>query len=148
MQPLRVSSYWTLMMKIFIPTAWMVFFGALTVFATVMNGMGHFHLALPIKALIIGLYILGILLLYLSFLRLKRVEMAPDHFFVTNYFKTYRYTYDSLKGINELDLLVAQVVVFRFVQKSAFGNSIYFVSRRKIWKEFVEQHPDLFAHLL
>ncbi|MDX1479154.1 MAG: hypothetical protein R3301_15675, partial [Saprospiraceae bacterium] len=78
----------------------------------------------------------------------KRVEMAQDHFFVTNYFKTYRYTYDSLKGINELDLLVAQVVVFRFVQKSAFGNSIYFVSRRKIWKEFVEQHPDLFAHLL
>ncbi|MDX1479275.1 MAG: hypothetical protein R3301_16280, partial [Saprospiraceae bacterium] len=110
MQPLRVSSYWTLMMKIFIPTAWIVFFGALTVFTTVLNGMGHFRLPLPIKALIIGLYILGILLLYLSFQRLKRVEMAQDHFFVTNYFKTYRYTYDSLKGINELDLLVAQVV--------------------------------------
>ena len=148
MQPVRVSSYWTLFLKIFIPTVWIVFFGAVTIFVTVLNGLGNISLGLSVKAAIIGLYAIGFVLLYISFLRLKRVEMTAEHFFVTNYFKTFRYTYQSLKNIKELDFLIMQIVIFEFVEKSAFGKKVFFVRRRKIWNEFVSEHPDSFAHLI
>ena len=146
MDTTRVSSNWTLGLKIFIPTTWIVFFGSLTIYIA-MNGFGQFQLPIAARAGAVGIYLVGLLLLYVTLLRLKRVELSPTHFYVTNYFKTYRYTYDSIRVVKENDYLIFTTVVFKFVEKSTFGKQIYFVRRKKIWAEFIAEHPNLFAHL-
>lgn len=147
MHPTRVSSSFTIFLKIFIPTVWIIFFGAFTLFI-LLTGRGAGIIALPgVKIGAVIFYALGFLLLWTTIMDLKRVELADDHFFVTNYFKTYRYTYDSLSRINEIDLLVLTVVVFTFVEKSSFGKKISFMSRGKVWKDYIEANPDKFAHL-
>ena len=148
MEPTRVSSSTTLFFKIFLPTVWIIFFGAFTLFV-VFTGPSAGIPQLPgIKIGAIIFYLIGLVLLWFTLLKLKRVELAEDHFFVTNYFRTFRYTYDSLKEIQEIDLLILTVVVFTFTSKGSFGKKISFISRRKVWLEYVEKHPDQFEHLL
>jgi hypothetical protein len=148
MQPLRVSTNWTLFLKIFLPTFWIVFFGSLTFFVVVLNGGGALSSHFLLKAVTLFTFILFLLALYFSLIQLKRVEVAEDHFYVTNYFKTYRYSYDSIKSINETDLFITKLVSIRFVQKSSFGRKVRFLSRAQVWDEFTREHATLFSHLL
>jgi len=35
------------------------------------------------------------------------------------------------------------ITVFKFIEKTAFGNKIFFIQRRKIWTAFLAANPDL-----
>lgn len=148
MHPIRVSSNWTLFLKIFFPTFWIVFFGSLLFFIVVLNGLGAMSAHPLVKIAAVLIFAMFFAALYFSVMKLKRVEMGEDHFFVTNYFRTYRYSYDSIAAINETDLFVTHLVSIRFTAKSAFGKKVFFISRTDVWREFIAGHPALFGHLL
>ena len=145
--PLRVSSSWTLFYKVFLPTVWIAFFGSMTLFVVVMSGVGRIRASALVIGVLLALFATGFIFLWFTFMQLKRVEMADDGFYVTNYFKTFKYNYEAIAAVQEMDLLVMKVAVFKFVQTSSFGRKIYFIERRKLWREFVEEHPQHFAHL-
>ena len=148
MQEVRVSSSWTLFYKIFLPTVWIVFFSSLTIFTLVSRGVQSLPFHLAIQGTLVMVFLFGFAFLWFTFMNLKRVEMTTDAFYVTNYFKTYKYTYDSLKDIHEMNYGIMKVTALEFVEKSSFGKKVYFVQRRKVWGDFVAQHPDLFSHVL
>ena len=134
----RVSSDWTLFLKLFLPTVWIVFFGVVEV-VLIFNRM------LP-PVLIAGTmvcYVIGLLVLYATLLRLKRVECTEEHLYVTNYFRTYRYTYDSIASTRKTSLGIADLVKITFNARTTFGKSIYFVKRPKVWEEQGIIHPEL-----
>ena len=95
----HVSSSATVFLKFALPTVWIVFFGSLCVVfwlfdtITVVAGMplSTFRIVLP------AFFILGVLALYWSVMRLKRVEMDEQFIQVTNYFKHYRYPYHQIE---------------------------------------------------
>lgn len=147
MELVRVSSSLTIFFKIFIPTTWIVFFGALTVFI-LFTGPDSGIPDLPgLKAGALIFFVCGVLLLWFTLIKLKRVELADDHFYVTNYFQTFRYTYASLTQIQEWDLLIMTLVIFTLSSKGSFGRKIAFIGRGKVWRDFVRQHPEHFSHL-
>jgi len=143
MEEIRVSSSWTLFYKVFLPTVWIVFFGALTFIVVIMGGAGALSSHITIKLGVLAFFLSGLALLWLTIMNLKRVEMAEDTFYVTNYFKTYKYSYASLKEVKEWDLFVMHITVFKFIEKTAFGNKIFFIQRRKILTAFLAANPDL-----
>ena len=147
MKPVRVSSSSTLFLKIFLPTVWIVFFGAFTLF--IIFGAGRNFPDIPgIRIGAVLFYAAGLLLLYFTLLRLKRVEMDDDHVYVTNYFKTYRYTFQSVTRIQEIDMLLLTLVILTLAEKGAFGRKIAFVRRKKVWNEFIASHPEQLSHTL
>jgi len=135
---IRVSSDWTLFLKLFLPTVWIVFFGVVELVMIVYSMFP----AWIILASIIS-YGMGVLVLYATVLRLKRVECTEDYLYVTNYFKTYRYSYDSIASTRVINLLIAQIVTMRFKDRTSFGRGIYFVKRQKVWEEQGIIHPEL-----
>ena len=148
MKEIRVSSSWTLMYKIFLPTVWIVFFGVLTLFTLFSGGIRSLPYHLAVQGTMLLVFLAGFAFLWFTFMDLKRVELTEENFYVTNYFKTFRYTYDSLKDIRELKFLWINITVFEFVQKSSFGSKVYFIQRKQVWNEFIDQHPNVFSHLV
>ncbi|MEM8906416.1 MAG: hypothetical protein AAGD05_01115 [Bacteroidota bacterium] len=140
----HVSSSATLFLKIVVPTVWIVFFG---IFTLAM----WFSRNEPIGTLSpltfnIGLtcfFLFGVALLYWALIRLKRVEMDQDFVYVTNYFKTYRYSWDSLEKIEESDYLFFRSVHLFLKQRGQFGKKVTFVASRKRFNEFLADHPDV-----
>lgn len=145
MEEIRVSSSWTLFYKVFIPTVWIAFFGALMMFIVFMDSMGAVSAHIWVKLGLFLFFLTGFAMLWYTLMDLKRVEMAEDAFYVTNYFKTYKYTYKSLEEVKERDLLVMYITTFKFIDKTAFGRKIFFIQRRKVWTDFVKENPDLIA---
>lgn len=146
MKEVRVSSSWTLFYKVFFPTGWIVFFGVFAIFL-IFDGFGSVFLPMALRIGYIVFFIAGLILLWFTLMSLKRVEMDEEVFYVTNYFKTYKYSYDSIAAINEIDFIIMKVVTLKFVERSSFGKKVFFVARRAVWGDFVESHPDLFSHL-
>lgn len=140
----RVSSSTTLIFNLFIPTVWIVFFGSFVLLIIIMGGNFSpvFYGILP-RVILLLCYLVFLFFIARTLLRLKRVELTPDHFYVTNYFKTFRYQYEDLKRITEIDFLIMRFIVFRFKEKSSFGRRIFFIKRGRVWREFIETYPEI-----
>ncbi|MDH5580219.1 MAG: hypothetical protein OEZ09_17355 [Betaproteobacteria bacterium] len=104
-----------------------------------------FYLTLPPLVIVASIisYAIGVVVLYATVLRLKRVECAEDFLYVTNYFKTYRYSYESIASTRTTHLLIAQIVTVRFRDRTSFGRRIYFIKRPNVWAEQGLIHPEL-----
>ena len=88
----RVSSNLTLLFKIFIPTAWIAFFTPMTIaFLIAERANLPFGGGTVVRIGFLVGFLLFLLLIYYLLLPLKRVELAQDGIYVSNYFKTYRY---------------------------------------------------------
>jgi hypothetical protein len=117
---------------------WIAFFGVATgVFLFSFNSVFVF------QAGALLFYLGGIAILYFTLIPLKRVEGSPEHIYITNYFKTFRYTFESLSRIRTLDLLLVKIIVVHFRDKTSFGKMIYFIRRKGVWEEYLLSHPEL-----
>jgi hypothetical protein len=142
----RISSNVTLFLKIFIPTFWIVFFGIFTV-AVWRLDVPYFG---PVKAqtMKIGLtvfFLVGSGLLYLTLLQLKRVELDELHVYASNYFKTYRYTFDSVEKITERDMGLFHLVRIHLKAPGHFGKKLTFLLDEPMLKDFLEKNPEAAA---
>jgi len=134
----RLSSNWTIFYKFFIPIVWIVFFGVI-----IVGGLINFNFTSKILVLsIIALYLGFVALWAFTAMRLKRVECTDEHFYITNYFRTYRYTFDSLSRVKQTDLIVMKIVRLIFKEKSSFGKNVFFLRRKHVWEENVHRFPD------
>lgn len=144
----RVSSNFTIFLKIFIPTAWITFFGLFTIavwFAEDAN--------LPADGFLFRIgftafYIFFLIIMYFSVIQLKRVEFGEDGIYVTNYFKTYRYNYSDIANIHENNIVIATLGTIKLKEKGKFGRKISFIISRVNYEDFVQKHTHLFRHIL
>lgn len=144
----RVSSNLTLFFKLFVPTFWIVFFGAVTL-ALWLN-KEDFYGDLNGGALRIGalfFYLSGLVLYYFSLLPLKRVEMDPLFVYVTNYFQNYRYPWHNIEALEDSAFLNFKVVRITLKSPGKFGKHIRFIASNKLYREFCTTHAALVAPL-
>lgn len=143
----NVTSSATVFWKFFFPTFWIVFFGTLTlgIIFTDIKPTGIPKNAFSILMCITLL--LGIILFYLTIIRLKKVEMDGESFYVTNYFKWYKYSYDSIDRIVEKDLVLAKVVTIKLKQKGKFGKKMFFLANHRALNEFLKENPEVTQQL-
>ena len=133
----------------FIPAAWITFFGLMTVaFLFVDQGFLPFGGGPIVRFGFLIVFLFFLALIYLFLLPLKRVDMSDDGIYVSNYFKTYRYQYIDIESIKERDLLFRKLGTITLKQKGKFGRKIRFLISPVHYSDFIKAHPDLFSHLL
>ena len=142
----RVSSNLTLFFKVFLPVFWVVFFGASTigVFFLEEEYVGD----IPMFIFRIGVllfFILGVITLYFTFWQWKRVEMNTEHLIVSDYFKNYRYTWDSVESTEIRDWMLFKTIRITLKAKGAFGRKLTFMASGRNWKKFAEGKEELMS---
>jgi hypothetical protein len=140
----RISSNFTLFLKIFLPTFWIAFFGIFTLAVWVTGAVSIGGIpASTFKTGLAVFFLLGSILLYFTFLQLKRVELDEHHLFVSNYFKTYRYPFSELEKITERDLGLFHLVQVHLKAPGKFGKRITFLLDEAMWEDFLEKYPEV-----
>ncbi len=141
----HVSTNATLFFKFFIPVFWTVFFFAFFIGLLIsdVEYIGNIPMFLA-RVFAIGFVVVGALFFYLVVLPLKRIEMNPEYFIATNYFKNYRYSYDSIESIEERDWYFFRTYTIILKESGSFGKKINFVGSRKRFRKFRAENPALF----
>ncbi len=140
----RVSTNMTLVYKVFIPTFWIVFFGSFVIVSFVYKD--HYQGSIPGEYLRTGailFFLTGFAFLWLTLLRLKRVEMDKDFIYVTNYFKHYKYPWSNIEKITEHKFFHTNIVTIKFKVPGTFGKQITFVASNKLFRLFRADHPEI-----
>lgn len=144
----RISTNWTLFLKFFLPVFWIVFFGA--VMMAILLYKFEYIGDIPARNFRIGVvlfYVSGLAMMLLTLMRLKRVELGPDSFFVTDYFKNRKYTYNSVEQITVSRFLFFATANIRLHEKGTFGRNIFFVPNLERFRYFLTQHPEVFSEV-
>ena len=144
----NISSNLTMLLKLFIPTLWIAFFGLFTL-ATLIStpetsiiSNSYFKMGVPI------FFISGCTILYFTLMRLKRVDMDENFMYVSNYFKTFRYTYPSIEKIIERDFLLFYTIHVHLKESGEFGKKIVFISRSNKLNRYLKAHPKVAEQLI
>jgi hypothetical protein len=139
-----VSSRWTFFLKLAFPLLWIIIMGGVTVLMLIspLENIKEPFSPSTAKAMMIGFYLTVIGLLYLLFMRTHWVGLDTKNIYVSNFFKSYKYTYNSIAKFEEKNMLLYTIVVIHFHQKTKFGKSIYFI-RNHYWNYFLEKHPEV-----
>lgn len=148
-KPVHVSSSLTLLLKFGIPTAWLVFFGAMTAamwFTNDINAIGDLPVGL-FRIIFTVSFVLIALIIYWALMRIKRVEMDGHFFYVTDYFKHVRYPYHQIEKVVEKDYLFFKVIHITLKNAATFGKKITFVSSRERFDLFLKEHPQVIEQL-
>lgn len=138
----QVSSNFTLILRIFIPTFWLVFFGLFTIAAWVATPEhGGLLARLDFRLGFTAFFLSGAALLYFTLLKLKRVEMDTEQVFATNYFKAVRYPWGNVEKIVQQPFLFFHIMYIYLKKPGYFGSRIVFLASRARWKLFLEEFP-------
>lgn len=146
---IRVSSNLTLVLKIFLPTLWIAFFGLMTL--AILFSSGDENLLLgdwTFKLSALGLFIVFFLFIYFTIMKLLRVEFAENTFSASNYFQTFQYNYEDIAEIKEYNLILKTLVRIKMKGLTKHGHSIYFLKSNAWYNDFVAEHPHIFDDLI
>lgn len=138
----RISSNLTLLLKIFIPTLWISFFGVFTI-AFLFSNVKQLDAFLYYKFGLLAFFLAFTALLYFTVMKLKRVELSQEHIFVSNYLKTYRYSYDSVEKMAERDMGLFTLVKIHLKSPGKFGRKMSFLLDEAMLKDFLEKNPEM-----
>lgn len=139
----RLSSNWTLFFKIFLPTFWITFFGVLTLAVFFVKTPAFSGItAMVFKMGTLAFFAVGTAVLYFTLIQLKRVDIDPEHLYVSNYFKTFRYPFSNIERIGERNLGLFHLVRLHLKAPGRFGSRITFLLDDSMLSAFFEKHPE------
>ena len=146
MQTINISSGLTLFVKFILPIMSLgVFLPFLLWLSTAdsVNYSGSLPLGV-VRVLVISFLISLLLLLRFTLMRLMRVEVDATHIYVSDYFKTARYTFESVERIDDQVILLFRVPVIRLKEAGIFKKDIYFWAG-STFQEVLEELPEFAA---
>lgn len=141
--PKRVSSSLTLFFALFVPVFWIVFFGAFTVAVFIYSDEMAVFNSIYFRVGMLVFFLSGVVFLYFTLLRLKRVEVDQDFVYATNFLKTYRYPYHNISRVSETNLILFRLCTIYLVQKGSFGKKIHFLESRYKFEKALEEYVNL-----
>ena len=138
----RISSNLTLLLKIFIPTLWLSFFGIFTI-AFLFSNVEQFATFIFWKLGLLFFFLAFTALFYFTIMKLKRVELGKDFVYASNYLKTYRYPYHNVEKMTEHDLGLFTLVKIHLKTPGKFGKKIPFLLDEAMLKDFLKKNPEM-----
>ncbi len=140
----RISSNWTLGLKVFLPTFWFVFYGAIVLaFFVAPNGQLQVFGQANLKIAMLIFYLSGSIVIYFTLIPLKRVEFDDHFLYVSNFFTTIRIPWHNVKHLRDRKLLFLHIGTFTFKSPTRFGKQVTFIESRSLIKEFHLRAEDL-----
>lgn len=137
--PQRISSNWTLFLKLFLPTFWFVFYGAvvIAIFASQTSG-GSTMASSGLQWAALVFYVSGSVVLYYTLMPLKRVEFDEHFLYVSNYFKTVRIPWHNVEELAAKKRWVVLLGKVVFKEPVTFGKRVQFVASSSLFKEYLK----------
>lgn len=132
----QLSSSWTMPIKLFVPA----FFGGILVtffYVVWIYNIEANHLS-TLRIVSLVLLLLGILIYWQWIKPLKRIDADNEYIYVTNYFKTLKYTIGSVEKI-ELNESGKRGRLF-LKEKGSFGKKIAFMSSKPRVDNYLNSH--------
>lgn len=144
-----VSSPWTLALKLLLPTFWFCFFGGLAVILLFypLEDLKEPFTPTTARLMVISFVLSTAGIYYLMFLPIKWVSMDAKYLYVSNFMKSYQYTYDSIARVEESRMLFWNKVTIHFHDSTQFGQTIVFFGSY-YWYYFLKKHPEVLQQLL
>ena len=145
----RVSSNLTLVLKIFLPTLWIAFFGLLTI--AIFFSSGEENLLFgdwTFKLSVLGFFLVFLFFIYFTVMKLLRVEFSPQAFSASNYFQTYQYSYEDIEELKEYNLILKTLVRIKMKGETKHGRNIFFLKSKVWYNDFIAEHPEIFEDLI
>jgi len=140
----RLSANATLFLKIFLPTFWSIFFGALVLAFLIADYQGPAYIKSgSFKIGLVAFYLFGLLAFYLTLWKLKRVEIDNLFLYVTDYFKTARYPFHNIEEIKSNVYPFFNLGIITLAQPGIFGRKIYFIHKKEAFERVIIQTPEL-----
>jgi hypothetical protein len=122
-----------------VPIAWITFFSSFLLSSFLASPIELPQITHPRFQISLALFIAGgIVFFYFTFFRLKRVDADETYIYVTNYFRTYRYTLDSIDAWILYDHLVFKAVHIVLKEKGKFGKRILFIPKMNHFLPYAE----------
>lgn len=122
---IRLSSNKTLIIAIFLPLTWFVFFGAfgaaiwLTDPEDIISVSGHYsRIFYSIFFILIGA------LIYWKMMSFRRVEYDKEFIYISNYFKTVKTPFHQVANITKYNFIGSLIIKINLKHKGLFGNKI------------------------
>lgn len=145
---IRVSSNFTLFFKLFIPVVWIVFFTLFTGALFLASEQQLPFLTSPaFKFPFLFGYLLFFALLRYTVMPLKRLEMGPEYYVVSNYFKTYKLAYEDIDAVRIYPLGRLQIMIFELKGAGSLGRKLTFLGSRQLFEIFCTQYPETGAQV-
>jgi len=136
----RLSSNWTMVFALFLPTFWIAFFG---IFSVAMATVAEEYLPFPGVPYFRQLFILSTVVFFfiirMTFMRLKRAEASETHLFVTNYFKTYRYPIEEIENTQISNWGLFKLLKIELRYKGKFGKKIIILPNKNEVPDFLQK---------
>lgn len=137
---IRLSSNWTIILKIVIPIIWLSFFASLLLASLLANAIEAPQVAnASFKINMIIFIISGLVFFYFTLFRIKRADADGKYIYVSNYFKTVRYTLDSVKEYELYDHIFFKAIHIHLHEKGRFGKRIIFLPKMIHFKVFIQE---------
>jgi len=139
----QLSSGYTLLLRLFIPTVWIVFFGSFMVLGWLWDEdfVGPF----PRGAYrwVSTLFVLsGILMFRFTLWRLHRADADQQTLLLSNYFYTYRYQVSSIAHIDLKSYGLFHLCRVVLVATGKLGRTIWFLPSKKRLETFLQVYPE------
>lgn len=142
----RLSTNFTLILKLLIPLVYVVFFGSLMLGSWIVDindaplvGSKLFRYVFTV------VFFFFVLLIYFTIFQLKRVDADSEYVYINNYKKTLRYTWDSIEKVKILNFGLFKIVKIIFKEKGSFGKKISFMPSNQLLKEYLIENKEAFA---
>jgi hypothetical protein len=139
----RISSNFTLGLRIFVPTVWCVFFGAFTIAFLISSGDAPLLNSWTFRISWTLGFLFVLLLIRQSIWKLRRVEVDNAFIYVTDYFKTARYPFHNIETIRSISFGLFWLGVIHYKQAGIFGKISYFIQKRTPFLEVMPMIEDL-----
>lgn len=144
----RLSSNLTIILKLFIPITYIVFFGSLLIgslFVTVNDSPVVGNSMFKIVYSIVFFLFVGII--YLTVYKLKRVDADQNYIYINNYVKTYRYPWSDIDQIITKNYGLFRIMQVKLAAKGSLGKKIVFLPSMQLVKSFFKENPALFEKI-
>jgi hypothetical protein len=144
MSPQRVSSNTTLGLKIFIPTVWVVFFGAFTLAFLIAGSHTNPLLQQPaFKWIWFTGFLIMLALIWKTLWQLRRVEIDDAFIYVTDFFKTARYPFHNIEQFEIRKLGFFTLGIIRYKVPGLFGKKSIFIAKEEQLLSIISLLPEL-----
>lgn len=144
-----VSSPWTLTLKLLLPTFWFCLFGGGLIVLLIIPSdiLGGSLTPASTRMTMAFIVFSSLAVYYWLFYPLKWVGMDSERLYVSNFMKSFQYTYDSISKVEEHKLLFWNRVTIHFYEAGHFGKSISFFGSY-YWHYYLKKNPKILEMIL
>jgi len=95
------------------------------------------------KVIIGILFILFAILIYFTIFKLLRFDVGNEEFYISNYFKTYKYNFKDVESINTTNFLFINLLKINMRQKSSLGRTFNVLYKKAYWDQFAKNNSQI-----